>query len=147
MIKSAKSLTLFLIMSLLAMAASASVVSSQTAGGKYDTDSDKLIEISNLEQLDAVRYDLDGDGDPDSADNTAAYAAAFPTTTGKWSATDARGMSWSALWTSMTLPATPPALSTPIGLPVKGGYHTPMTISRNLAPPSMATNTRFPASM
>ena len=31
--------------------------------------------------MDAIRYDLDGDGDPDSADNTAAYAAAFPTTT------------------------------------------------------------------
>ena len=29
----------------------------------YDTDDDGLIEINNLEQLDAIRYDLDGDGD------------------------------------------------------------------------------------
>ena len=28
----------------------------------YDTDDDGLIEISNLAQLDAVRYDLSGDG-------------------------------------------------------------------------------------
>ena len=63
-----KSLTPLLTIALLAMAASASIVSSQTAGGKYDTDGDKLIEISNLDQLDAVRYDLDGNGDPDSAD-------------------------------------------------------------------------------
>ena len=43
----------------------------------YDTDADGLIEIANLAQLDAVRYDLDGDGDPDSS-GAAAYRAAFP---------------------------------------------------------------------
>ena len=35
----------------------------QAPGGDYDTDDDGLIEINNLEQLDAIRYDLDGDGD------------------------------------------------------------------------------------
>ena len=40
----------------------------------YDSDNDGLIEISNLEQLDAVRYDLDGNGLSDDA----AYASAFP---------------------------------------------------------------------
>jgi hypothetical protein len=44
----------------------------------YDADDDGLIEISKLEQLDAVRFDLNGDGDADSSSNDAAYAAAFP---------------------------------------------------------------------
>lgn len=50
------------------------------AGSKYDTDSDGLIEVSNLEQLDAIRYDLDGDGSPSDAE---AYAAAFPVGAGE----------------------------------------------------------------
>lgn len=33
----------------------------------YDTDDDGLIEIRNLAQLDAVRWDLNGDGQPDPA--------------------------------------------------------------------------------
>ncbi len=48
----------------------------------YDKDDDGLIEIAYLEQLDAVRYDLDGDGEPDEDDdgasNADAYTAAFP---------------------------------------------------------------------
>ena len=39
-----------------------------------DRDGDGLIEVDNLTQLDAVRWDLDGDGISDDAD----YAAAFP---------------------------------------------------------------------
>ena len=45
-----------------------------TGTADYDADNDGLIEISNLEQLDSMRYDLDGDGvatDPE-------YATAFP---------------------------------------------------------------------
>ena len=48
----------------------------------YDTDGDGLIEISSLAQLNAIRWDLDGDGaevngaDVNGAD--VAYAAAFP---------------------------------------------------------------------
>ena len=42
--------------------------------GDYDTDNDGLIEIRNIDQLDAIRYDLDGDG----ASDDSAYAAAFP---------------------------------------------------------------------
>ena len=34
----------------------------EVPNGKYDTDGDGLIEISNLEQLDAIRHDLDGNG-------------------------------------------------------------------------------------
>ena len=45
----------------------------------YDTDGDGLIEVANLAQLDAVRYDRDGDGVADSpASLGPRYAAAFP---------------------------------------------------------------------
>ena len=37
-----------------------------------------LIEVANLEQLDAIRWDLDGDGLPDSSAGIAGFAAAFP---------------------------------------------------------------------
>ena len=40
----------------------------------YDTDGDNLIEVSNLEQLNAIRWDLDGDG----SSSNAGYATAFP---------------------------------------------------------------------
>ena len=43
----------------------------------YDTDNDGLIEISNLAQLNAIRWDLDGDGSPYSG----AYQSAFPNAT------------------------------------------------------------------
>ena len=49
----------------------------QRAGGDYDLDNDGLIEIATLAQLDAVRHDLDGNGDPASA-GASAYNAAFP---------------------------------------------------------------------
>ena len=47
------------------------------AATDYDKDDDGLIEITNLEQLNAVRYDLDGDGSPASGSEVA-YAVAFP---------------------------------------------------------------------
>ncbi len=40
----------------------------------YDADDDGLIEVSNLAQLNAIRWDLDGDGVSD----TPGYAEAFP---------------------------------------------------------------------
>ena len=46
-----------------------------SAGTDYDTDSDGLIEITTLAQLDAIRLDLDGDGRPTSV---LAYRSAFP---------------------------------------------------------------------
>ena len=55
----------------------------QAQGVDYDADNDGLISINYLEQLDAVHYDLNGDGaadsnafDPDAA--AAAYVSAFP---------------------------------------------------------------------
>ena len=37
---------------------------SPALAARYDTDGDGLIEIEFLEQLDAIRHDLDGDGIP-----------------------------------------------------------------------------------
>ena len=42
----------------------------------YDTDDDGLIEVRTLAQLDAMRYDANGDGDP--LFGQSAYGAAFP---------------------------------------------------------------------
>ncbi len=44
--------------------------------GGYDTDDDGLIAITSLAQLNAMRWDLDGNGDPSSNRND--YFAAFP---------------------------------------------------------------------
>ena len=43
----------------------------------YDTDDDGLIEVGSLAQLNAIRWDLDGNGTPASA-NTSDYSTAFP---------------------------------------------------------------------
>ena len=43
----------------------------------YDLDNDGLIDVSSLDQLNAIRWDLDGNGDPAAA-NASSYAAAFP---------------------------------------------------------------------
>ena len=68
---------------LLAVAATYGIVSSQSGNGKYDTDGDGLIEIEYLEQLNAIRYDLDSDGRADAESGADGYAAAFPTSTGE----------------------------------------------------------------
>ena len=44
----------------------------------YDADNDGLIEVKSLAQLNAIRWDLDGDGVADHAYMQADYAAAFP---------------------------------------------------------------------
>ena len=46
-------------------------------GADYDADDDNLIEIDSLAKLNAVRWDLDGDGDVDSSANEASYRSAF----------------------------------------------------------------------
>ena len=50
---------------------------SVTVMRNYDTDSDGLIEVTTLAQLDAIRHDLDGNGNPAYGTDTA-YAEAFP---------------------------------------------------------------------
>ena len=44
----------------------------------YDADDDGLLEIKWLEQMNAVRWDLDGDGVVDGGSNAEAYSEAFP---------------------------------------------------------------------
>ena len=56
------------------------------AGNDYDSDNDGLIEVDSLVRLNAIRWDLDGNGAADAAgvdeetaaDNAANYGAAFP---------------------------------------------------------------------
>ena len=74
--KSWKYTAIILIVLLATIGATAGIIQSQSSNGKYDTDGDGLIEISSLEQLNAVRYDLDGDGHSTRRE----YSAAFPTT-------------------------------------------------------------------
>ncbi|MCY4580578.1 MAG: hypothetical protein OXD31_16240 [Chloroflexi bacterium] len=59
------------------MTAGLNIVSAQSPVD-YDTDNDGLIEIEWLEQLNAVRWDLDGDGFVDEGGNVEAYSASFP---------------------------------------------------------------------
>lgn len=77
---------LFLTMATLLIVAAAtfSIVSSPSSDGKYDTDGDGLIEIEHLEQLDAIRHDLNGDGRPDDDSGVETWTAAFPVTEGEW---------------------------------------------------------------
>ena len=63
---------------LITAAVTSSIANSQSSHGGYDTDGDGLIEIEYIEQLDAIRYDLDGNGVPDSDSGSAIYASAFP---------------------------------------------------------------------
>ena len=53
------------------------VADDEQTGTDYDLDDDQLIEIDSLAKLNAVRWDLDGDGAV-AAGNATAYAAAFP---------------------------------------------------------------------
>ena len=64
---------------LIAATGSYGMVNSQSANGKYDADGDGLIEVSNLEQLNAIRYDMNGDGDSGFSE----YHEAFPVSSGE----------------------------------------------------------------
>ena len=48
------------------------------ATSDYDGDNDGLIAVASPAQLNAIRWDLDGDGAADDTANQASYAAAFP---------------------------------------------------------------------
>ncbi len=52
--------------------------STLTSTVSYDSDGDGLIEISTLAQLNAIRWDLDGDGAADNGANESSYSTAFP---------------------------------------------------------------------
>ena len=65
---------------LITASASWGAANAQAVNGEYDTDGDGLIEVEFLEQLYAIRYDLDGDGKADDDSGVESYAAAFPGT-------------------------------------------------------------------
>ena len=73
---------LFILTALFVAAAGSAVhlnlAQAQAANGVYDTNGNRLIEISNLQQLHFIRYDLDGNGSADNSDNDANYALGFP---------------------------------------------------------------------
>ena len=54
--------SVLLVAAVVTVSVTVGVVLSQSGNDKYDADGDGLIEVSNLEQLNAIRYDLDGDG-------------------------------------------------------------------------------------
>ena len=69
---------IFLVAALAMLASLAGVGCAGTESLDYDVDDDGLIEMSRLGQLNAIRWDLDGDGEADDSENADAYAAAFP---------------------------------------------------------------------
>ena len=70
----------FAVSALLALAAVLALVSAAPAQTTvdYDADGDNYIEVSTHQQLNAIRYDLDGNGTVTGATAQANYAAAFP---------------------------------------------------------------------
>ena len=83
----------------------ASATTRASAGtGDYDKDNDGLIEVSSLAQLNAIRYDLDGDGVADDAANATSYASAFP------NAEDNMGCNESAVSIASNNTGNPPCL-------------------------------------
>ena len=48
-----------------------------TFDADHDVDDDGLIEVSSVDQLDAIRYDLNGDGQADNDDDAPSYLWAF----------------------------------------------------------------------
>ena len=78
---------LVMVMALLALAFAAAPAESQSAAnGRYDTDGDRLIEITYLEQLVAMSVDNNGDGQVDPGQSRGwidYYAIAFPISEGE----------------------------------------------------------------
>ena len=70
---------LWLVM-LFAVLACSAATTVRAVSGDHDLDDDGLIEINNLEQLDAIRNDLNGDGKPDESRAEEAYYRAFSQT-------------------------------------------------------------------
>ena len=79
----------------------------------YDSDDDHHIEVASLDQLNAIRWDLDGDGTA-ASDKTTDYSAAFPSAAATMGCASgdhdddantadrpsARATSWTPTWTS-----------------------------------------------
>ena len=70
-------LALSVLIALATLLSLSATASAQTPTVDYDSDNDGYIDVANHAQLNAIRYDLDGNGDPTSAGATA-YGTAFP---------------------------------------------------------------------
>ena len=70
-------LALFVVLAALALFGGPGAASAQSTTD-YDTNNNNLIDVTTLAQLDAIRYDLNGDGAPTAGMGTTAYNAAFP---------------------------------------------------------------------
>ena len=70
-------LALSVLIALTALLSLSATASAQTPAVDYDMDNDGYIDVSTHAQLNAIRHDLDGNGDPTSGGATA-YGAAFP---------------------------------------------------------------------
>ena len=106
----------------LILLATAMLASSPTAFANttdYDADNDNLIEITTHAQLNAVRWDADGDG----SSTNAGYATAFPNAlTGMGCAPPPAPATNSATTSTWTPTATaPPTPATPIGTTAPAG--------------------------
>ena len=75
----AKILMLIWVVLAFMLVASGPIGAQSSSNIDHNADADRLIDISNLEQLDAIRYDLNGDGVSDLARNREQYSQAFPT--------------------------------------------------------------------
>ena len=62
-----------------------------TPGKDVDLDQDGLIEVANLAQLNAIRWDLNGDGAADDSADKSAFLAAFDATGGLFCNSDCQG--------------------------------------------------------
>ncbi len=85
--------------------------------GDYDADNDGLIEVKTAAQLNAIRYDLDGDGAVDNATNQTAYDTAFPNAEANMGCNEGAG-----------------ALSNDTGNPACDGYELAANIDLNVSP-------------
>ena len=116
-------------------------------GNHYDTDGDNLIEIGNLEQLNALRWDLDGNGLVDASANKDSYGGAdgaFPGAAPGMGCNETVGCKGYELKEDLDSP-TPiatPAKSTPLGRTRKARAGCPSATPPMLSPPpSTATAT------
>ena len=92
----------------------------QTPATDYDANDNGLIDIDSIAKLNAIRYDLDGNGDPDFAADTSSYLTAFPNRDAATSTrmgcpagncagyelTDNLAFATSATWTPIGIPGT-----------------------------------------
>ena len=94
------------------------MASAQTATTDYDDDNDGLIDVKTLAQLNAIRHDLNGNGDATHADYIAAFPSRDTSASGRMGCPSGTCTGYELLptWTSTptaTAAPTPTARATP----------------------------------